>query len=114
MEELPLFVFGTLRRGQCNHHLIDGYEERMVPARLPGFERVAPLMIARRPGSVVEGELYFLRPETYLEVMRQCDALEGIASGETAGEDYRRVRVDVETDEGIVKAWAYVHPETRE
>lgn len=112
MKTLPLFVFGTLRRGQCNHHFLAGGYERVLPARLPGFERVAPLMIARKAGAAVDGELFFLRPETYGDVMRRCDWLEGIEPGESAGPEYRRLMVTVETDEGTISAWAYVHPET--
>ncbi|HUG91402.1 MAG TPA: gamma-glutamylcyclotransferase family protein [Planctomycetaceae bacterium] len=109
---LPLFVFGTLRRGQRNHHLLAGRYTRMRPARLPGFVKRHPLMIQAQPDGVVRGELYHLRPGMYDATMRDCDELEGIAPGQTVGCDYRRLRVMVETPEGRIEAWAYVHPET--
>lgn len=114
LERLPLFVFGTLRRGQGNHHYLFGRYERMIPARLRGFGRLHPLMIVRRDGDSVDGELYFLREDSRDHTMRGCDDLEGIPPGRDEGTDYRRMRVCVESAEGDVVAWAYVHPETAE
>lgn len=112
MEHLPLFVFGTLRRGQCNHHLLAGRYERMLPAGLRGFAKIELLMIAREDGESVDGELYFLRRDLFEETMAACDRLEGIPRGRDAGPEYRRLRVTVETAEGERVAWAYVHPDT--
>jgi gamma-glutamylcyclotransferase (GGCT)/AIG2-like uncharacterized protein YtfP len=112
-ERLPLFVFGTLRRGEPNHHLLAGRYARMRPARLHGFSKLHPLMIRAQADGIVAGELYFLRREAYAAALRECDDLEGIAPGEMAGASYRRLRVTVETPEGPVAAWAYVHPESR-
>ena len=112
MDCLPLFVFGTLRRGQRNHHLLDGRYERVLPARLRGFAKIELLMIARENGACVEGELYFLRRDLYAETMCDCDHLEGIRPGNEVGPEYRRLRVTVETAEGNISAWAYVHPRT--
>ena len=106
---LPLFVFGTLRRGQRNHHLLARRHTRMRPARLHGFSRTEPLMIRSRPEGSVAGELYFIRPDAYEATLRDCDALEGIPPGRTVGRDYCRWRVTVETPEGSADAWAYVH-----
>jgi len=110
--EIPLFVFGTLRRGERNHHFLNGRYERCLKATLIGFGRRHPLMIVRRSGASVEGELFFLRPCVYQETMRECDRLEGIAPGETSGWEYRRIQVHPETHLGTFVAWAYVHPET--
>ena len=110
--ELPLFVFGTLRRGQSNHHLLAGRYLRVLPARLFDFARTEPLMIARHSGAVVDGEIYFLRPATYEQTLRGCDALEGIPAGGTDGPCYRRLRVPVESAAGRHVAWAYADPST--
>lgn len=110
--ELPLFAFGTLRRGERNHHYLGGRYEKCLKARLMGFVRQKPLMIVRRSGASVDGELFYLRPEAYQETMRGCERLERIPEGETVGWEYRRIEVDVETHLGTVRAWAYVHPET--
>ena len=111
MRQLPLFVFGTLRRGECNHHYLAGAFDRMVPARLPGFARVEPLMIARKVDSVVDGELYFLTPATAARTLQGCDELEELPIGQLIGQEYRRVPVKTQTDNGDVIAWAYVRPD---
>ena len=108
MQQLPLFVFGTLRRGECNHHYLAGAYDRMVPARLPGFARVEPLMIARQADSVVEGELYFLTPAIAVRTLQGCDELEELPVDQLIGREYRRVPVKTQTDDGDVIAWAYV------
>jgi gamma-glutamylcyclotransferase (GGCT)/AIG2-like uncharacterized protein YtfP len=108
MNLLPLFVYGTLRRGQCNHHHLAGKFETMLPARLRDFGRSHPLMIVRRSGGVVEGELYFLKPENSARTMAACDRLEGIPVGGMCGPFYRRACVAVETADGIFDAWAYI------
>lgn len=111
-ELLPLFAFGTLRTGQCNHHYLAGRFERNIPARLEGYHRVADLMIARADGSVVDGELFFLDLGRYAETLAGCDELEEIPSGTLRGAEYQRKRVTVLTEDGPVDAWAYVAPES--
>lgn len=108
----PLFVFGTLRRGARNHHLLAGRYERCFPARLPGFERHQPLMIRRKSGRQVRGELFFFSPELYEQVMRDCDRLEEIPPGKQFGWQYRRLLVRVLTPVGSQLAWAYVRTQT--
>ena len=115
MDQLPLFVFGTLRRGQRNHdRYLEGRYVRVLPARLPGFARTAPLMIARCADEVVDGELYFLRGESYDAAMEEIDWLESISPGQSVGPEYRRIRVRVQTAEGESIAWVYVRPDTVE
>jgi gamma-glutamylcyclotransferase (GGCT)/AIG2-like uncharacterized protein YtfP len=109
-DRLPLFVFGTLRHDQSNHHYLAGHFDRWIPARLRGYARVAELMIDRDPGGEVPGELYFLKPAEYAATMAGCDKLEEIPSGTLVGHDYERRVVTVETAEGPVTAWAYVRP----
>ncbi len=109
--QYPLFVFGTLRRGEENHRYLDGHFERMMPAELSGYAKVAPLMIAPSPDGQVAGELYFLKPDEYATTMAGCDELEELYPGELFGREYRRQRVSVTTSEGIFDAWAYVQSE---
>ncbi len=114
VEQLPLFVYGTLRAGEYNHEYLAGRYARILSARLPDFDRVHPMMIVPHAGASVEGELYFLTPATYEGTLSACDALELIPPGETAGKYYRRGKVRVETAEGFITAWAYVHPSAEE
>ena len=109
---LPLFVYGTLRQGQCNHHYLHGKYSRRLIANLPGFHRVHPIMVMKHPTASVAGELDFIKPELYRMVMEACDVLEELHPGQTIGLDYRRLCLPVETTEGIIDAWAYVHRDT--
>lgn len=106
--QYPLFVYGTLRRGEENHHHLDGRYARMVPAVLPGYCRIAPIMIAPQSGSEVPGELYFLKPDQYATTMAGCDELEELYPGQMTGAEYQRKLMDVVTAEGAFSAWAYV------
>ena len=111
MPTFPLFVFGTLRRGECNHHYLAGAYDRVLSARLLGFARFEPLMIARQPGSTVDGELFFLTAATYSATLRECDRLEELTPGSLIGHEYRRIAVRVQTDSGEFIAWAYSRPD---
>lgn len=110
--QLPLFVFGTLRRGEPNHGYLAGAYDRVLTARLFGFAKIAPLMIARDAKSVVEGEVFFLKPATYEVTLGGCDQLEEIPSGGLIGHEYRRIAVCVQTESGEVIAWAYARPDS--
>lgn len=110
--QFPLFVYGTLRRGEENHHYLAEHFARTIPAKLPGYERIHPIMIARKSDGVVEGELYFLKPDEYAATMAGCDELEELYPGQMIGRDYQRKLVTVTTDDGSFTAWAYVQPET--
>jgi gamma-glutamylcyclotransferase (GGCT)/AIG2-like uncharacterized protein YtfP len=109
--DLPLFVFGTLRRGHCNHHYLAGRFERVLPAMLKDYQRVHPLMIVPQPGGTVDGELFFLPAANYEATLAGCDELEELPPGQLVGPDYQRKQVTVETAEGQLAAWAYVQPE---
>jgi gamma-glutamylcyclotransferase (GGCT)/AIG2-like uncharacterized protein YtfP len=112
MEQLPLFVFGTLRQGQCNHFLLAGKYGRKLAAELHGFVRVHPLMIVPGAGGKVQGELYFLHAHSYSRTLADCDELEEVPANTLIGPDYRRLRVRVSTEEGEFDAWVYVASET--
>ena len=112
MRQLPLFVFGTLRRSECNHGCLAGAYDHFQPARLMNFVRIAPLMIAREAGSFVDGELFFLTAETHKATLFDCDRLEELPSNGLIGSEYRRIAVRVQTDSGEFIAWAYAHPDS--
>lgn len=114
MERLPLFTFGTLRRGEENHHYLAGRFERVLDATLPNFRRAiaAHGYPAATPakGDSISGELYFFSPYQYDDVLRDCDALEDLPPGKLVGEYYQRAALPVETVEGTITAWAYIDP----
>ena len=104
----PLFVYGTLRAGECNAGQLDripGGSRR--PGRVRGIVVILgqggpytyPGLTLTSAGPVVPGEV-FETPELDAHWER-LDAFEG-------GE-YRRVRTRVETDAGPVEAWVYEH-----
>ncbi len=109
--QYPLFVFGTLRLGQENHHYLAGKYDRLITgALLDGYARVAELMIAQRPAGQVVGELFFLTPGLYDSTLANCDALEELPPGQLVGHEYQRKLVSVISSEGHFTAWAYVQP----
>jgi gamma-glutamylcyclotransferase (GGCT)/AIG2-like uncharacterized protein YtfP len=114
LEELPLFVYGTLRQSEYNHHYLAGKYAQWIPAKLYGYLKIDPLMIIRtqQEADCVEGELYFLQPELYQATMQGCEELEEIPPGATVGEYYRRLQVQVETAVGFYTAWVYADPVT--
>src|SRR5262252_8276203 len=73
-EELPLFVFGTLRRGESNHHYLAGFYDRWLPAALRDFKRTVTdhgfPCVAPSAGSQVVGELFFFRRQVFVETLR--------------------------------------------
>lgn len=95
---LLLAVYGTLRRGCRNHHVLagavpvaDGEVEGVLhevagPVRLP---YPYPLLVLPAPGRVVV-EVYRVRQE---RVLRGLDVLESYDPDDPAGSEYVRVRV---------------------
>ncbi|GGN06169.1 gamma-glutamylcyclotransferase [Thermus composti] len=103
-----VFVYGTLKRGKRNHGLVAGSVRKCLPGFVEGFHLYhLPPGHGRPyayPGMVpgegqVWGEALLLPPSLLLLL----DELED------EGEEYRRVRVRVKTEEGFLEAWAYVY-----
>lgn len=113
-EFLPLFTFGTLRRGERNHHYLAGTYDRWLPATLPDYARIdAPHgwpAIGPVIGQEVAGELFFIRQQVFVETLTNCDILEELVPGRLIGPHYQRTQVVVETTAGGFTAWAYVDP----
>ena len=112
-EPLPLFVYGTLRRSECNHdRYLGGRFDSVRTARLADHVRLVGshgyFVIRPEPGAEVWGELFFLATEISGETLAQCDQLEEIPAGRLRGDWYARQIVVVETDDSQHRAWAYV------
>lgn len=100
----PLFVYGTLMRGEPAYPLVAAYVLAVAPARLAGVNLYSlgayPLAVAGR--GHITGELFWLRPDQYDEALRHLDAYEG--------PQYTREICQAQdlTHNIAVAAWAYL------
>jgi len=79
-QQLPFFVYGTLRRGQGNHPIVDGLLADVRDAELGGhvlYENGLPYIGACGGGGTVTGDLLIPHPGDYDEVLHRLDRLEG-------------------------------------
>jgi len=109
------FVYGTLLRGMCNHHLIAGEIVRLVPARTSGTLYHLPQgypMLLREEHGTVFGEAVLLRAKPGL--LAALDELEDFIEPGHPDNLYERVWQKVYTTENeIIQAQVYVCPPHR-
>jgi gamma-glutamylcyclotransferase (GGCT)/AIG2-like uncharacterized protein YtfP len=114
MQLLPLFVYGTLRQGEANHHLLKKVTLSCRPARLEGAAMydLGPYPMIMDGEGIVTGELIEIDPTRYEATLRRLDVLEGVNGNDPENPQglYRRVRrkVHVESSELAVEAWVYL------
>jgi gamma-glutamylcyclotransferase (GGCT)/AIG2-like uncharacterized protein YtfP len=97
-----IFVYGTLRRGFWNHHLLKDSEfigEGITKEKYSLYADEIPYVV-KEPLTQIKGELYIVDDET----LERLDLLEGHPSF------YTRELVDVIVDNKIYKAWIYFYP----
>jgi gamma-glutamylcyclotransferase (GGCT)/AIG2-like uncharacterized protein YtfP len=106
---LPFFVYGTLRPGYGNYrHFLAPVSHTVVPARLPGALMYARgggipyVTLGGEPTDSVVGALVDVAPWDYEGVLACLDRLEGHP------DHYVRTAVEVVTETGSTKAWAYL------
>lgn len=131
---LRLFVYGSLKTGECNASVLSRWVRKAVPGRTPGrmylrpdgypalwvprfcalgtdsYEAdaaLAPAARAQDGHDWVTGEVLTL--ETPLEVLPRLDDFEGYFPDRPS--EYRRVLVEVSADTGWTTAWTYVCPD---
>jgi gamma-glutamylcyclotransferase (GGCT)/AIG2-like uncharacterized protein YtfP len=115
-EQLPVFVYGTLRHGCGNYEaLLEGCTTAEFSAQAEGLAlygaRFAFPYAAVREGGVVVGELMVIDPQRYDEVLRHLDMLEGYRQKHPESSHYVRVTrtVRCEIDGQWVSREAYLY-----
>ncbi len=104
-----LFVYGSLKKGFDNHHLLSKYAKRIGKAITVGkfgmfedsFGNYPYLLLA--PVMRVHGELYLIERR---ELMKRLDAFEG------APEYYQRKKILVKSHRGTQRAFVYIQLHT--
>jgi gamma-glutamylcyclotransferase (GGCT)/AIG2-like uncharacterized protein YtfP len=103
-----IFVYGTLRRGASNHHRLKGAVWRGAAT-----VRGVLYQVSWYPGLVlrddqvgrVRGDCF----EVPVGLMGELDAFEGLPPGSLCGEEYERVRIDIDLVDGeSIRAWAWL------
>lgn len=100
-----VFVYGTLRRGASNHFRMQGAEfvrSGTVRGRMYRFGWY-PGLVVDAQGDELVGEIYAVGAEQ----LAALDLFEGVSAGETAGSEYRRIRVTVAGGEPPLEAWIW-------
>jgi gamma-glutamylcyclotransferase (GGCT)/AIG2-like uncharacterized protein YtfP len=115
-EELPVFVYGTLRTGQDNYvRFLGGKTAREIPATLPEHQMYVagdyPFVTDAMDDSTVVGDLMFLAPERYQAVLADLDGLEGYRLNDLDS-PYLRVKrsahyIDAEGQARRIETWVY-------
>jgi gamma-glutamylcyclotransferase (GGCT)/AIG2-like uncharacterized protein YtfP len=97
-----IFVYGLLKPGLRLHHVVAPFVVRSVGGRTRGGLYDAGVPAARfDEDGEIEGFVFWLDEGRLDEALRILDDLED------EGDMYRRITIDVTTDEGPVKAQAY-------
>lgn len=79
-EQLPVFVYGTLREGMWNRYVLDNFDYETKQATIQGTLVVDSLPYYFGGGdidSVVHGELIFFDPIDFEQGLSRLDRLEG-------------------------------------
>ena len=105
---LPIFVYGTLRRGESAEDLVARDVSRRAPARAKGrlLQIGAPYPAAvflSDATGYVDGELMWLAPAAYDAALDRVDEYENVPFL------FRRITITVESEGGAVEAWAYTY-----
>lgn len=105
MQPLPLFTYGTLKRGKAGSSLLRNAVERKERAVARGryLSTGEPVTAVRfgDEGTEIRGELYWLNAETYEKTIEALDRYEGVPHL------FERVEIIVKGRTGPVSAFAY-------
>lgn len=114
--QLPFFVYGTLRRDQGNYpRFLGGRTVHETPAVLGGhalFDAGLPYVVESTADATVVGELVFVLPRHYQDVLADLDRLEGCGGRRDGGHYQRHARpvhyMDAHGAAASVVAWVYL------
>ena len=108
-----IFVYGTLLRGECRHHIIQKYKPQCILlAEAPG----SLLDLCAYPGMIppldsnshVQGEFMRFNPEVMADLLKELDQIEGFRGFGQPGSLFKRGLTDVHVGDGRVRqAWVY-------
>ena len=105
--ELPLFIYGTLRKGESAENEIAADVLRRAPARararLLEINAPYPAAVFGDDEGLLPGEIVWFKPEKFVEAIDRVDVYEN------APFLFRRILVTVETEGQQVEAWAYTY-----
>lgn len=97
VKRTKVFVYGTLKKGFCNHYLLKRYKGK--PAIAPELDlHYGFLPMAIRGNGIVKGELYVIDIKT----LEKLDCLEGHPRF------YERIELPIIADDTEVIAWIYL------
>ena len=105
------FVYGTLKQGLSNYHLIADSVRAAMPATIRGrLYDVGPFPALAAGDEPVRGEVLTVEPDALPRLLAVLDRLEGYESGDLDGSIYIRRVVAATTDDGrAVEAHAYFY-----
>jgi gamma-glutamylcyclotransferase (GGCT)/AIG2-like uncharacterized protein YtfP len=109
--ELPIFVYGSLRKGYWNYSHLDGSTKYEIEGSTKGKLYMVggagfPALV--RGDEDVFGELMFIKPEKFKEVLARLDRLEGYYPLRESQSMYLRRKIMVYADGREYEAWGYI------
>jgi gamma-glutamylcyclotransferase (GGCT)/AIG2-like uncharacterized protein YtfP len=110
MKNLPVFVYGTLRKGFGNHsRYLEGRTTAEIEAVTTGtmFSVGGFPALIESPSRVIKGELIFIDEKKYDEVLRSLDFLEGYRPHNLEMSMYLRKKVEILVAGKLVESWVY-------
>jgi gamma-glutamylcyclotransferase (GGCT)/AIG2-like uncharacterized protein YtfP len=112
-EQLPVFVYGTLRNGLSNYkRLLTSRTSVETPGILRGYSMYTnggfPMIVEAAESDLVSGEVMWIRSGDYSRVIADLDRLEGFRSVGDARNLYNRETVEVDTVAGVFRCYAYI------
>ena len=117
MEQLPIFVYGTLKKGHGNSHAWGCEAKEIHEGKLQkalmfnvGFFPAVVRSETLGATSMVKGEIWYLNQEDYNQAIKNLDRLEGYHEGSPDSSMYLRKKVRVWDGQlkKFIDCWTYI------